>query len=377
MTELDGRAVPKVIDFGVAKATEARLTERTLYTRLGQMIGTPPYMSPEQVSQGGLDIDTRSDVYSLGVVLYELLTGRTPFDPKKLLEAGYEKIVETLREVEPPKPSTKLSTMLAADRAEVANHRQCDVPNLIHLLRGDLDWIIMKAMEKDRARRYDTASGFAADINRHLNNEPVLARPPSKLYRLQRMVRRNKLAFAAASAVTIALVAGTIALVTGLAKEAEARGQILQRQLLQDSQFTRQIAHSVGWANMAWSGVSNAAMIQTSLPSRDVRDQAAACLAGLDAHQEKRFPFAASSLLFDRAGRRLLVGGLLERDRDGREPLSTRGRSFGMPPRTHFKPTRCRSVPGQWHSRKMEPPPNLFTTPTARHSFSLACRTRK
>lgn len=182
VTELDGRATPKVIDFGVAKATEQRLTEKTLFTRFGQVVGTPAYMSPEQAGFGGLDIDTRSDVYSLGVLLYELLTGSPPFDAKQLREAGFEAILRTIREVEPPKPSTRLSTLSQESRATVANRRQLEPAKLNGLLRGDLDWIVMKAMEKDRARRYETANGLGKDIERHLRNEPVVAAAPSKLY---------------------------------------------------------------------------------------------------------------------------------------------------------------------------------------------------
>ncbi len=204
----DGVPVPKVIDFGIAKATEGRLTDMTVYTELHQFIGTPAYMSPEQAEMSGLDIDTRSDIYALGVLLYELLTGKTPFDAKELIAAGLDEMRRTIREKEPARPSTCLSTMLAADLTTVARHRQSDAPKLIHLLRGDLDWIVMKSLEKDRTRRYETANGLAADIRRHLENEAVLARPPSNLYRFQKSVRRNRLAFAAATAVTAALIVG-------------------------------------------------------------------------------------------------------------------------------------------------------------------------
>src|SRR5262245_7059137 len=168
--ELDGKAVPKVIDFGVARATGQRLTEKTLFTRFGQLVGTPAYMSPEQAGLGGLDVDTRSDVYSLGVILYELLTGRPPFDNKKLLEAGYEAILKTIREVEPPKPSTKLSTLSREELVATAQVRNAEPAKLNGLVRGELDWIVMKALEKDRARRYETANGFAMDLQRFLND---------------------------------------------------------------------------------------------------------------------------------------------------------------------------------------------------------------
>jgi serine/threonine protein kinase/Flp pilus assembly protein TadD len=205
----DGKPVPKVIDFGIAKATQGRLTDQTLFTAFEQFIGTPAYMSPEQAEMSGLDIDTRSDIYALGVLLYELLTGRTPFDPKELMQSGLDELRRTIREKEPAKPSTKLSTLLAADLTAVAQHRQSDAPKLIHLLRGDLDWIVMKSLEKDRTRRYETANGLAADIQRYLTNEPIVARPPSTVYRFQKLVRRNK-------ATVTALGAGVAALVIGL-----------------------------------------------------------------------------------------------------------------------------------------------------------------
>ncbi|MBI2926280.1 MAG: serine/threonine protein kinase [Verrucomicrobia bacterium] len=208
VTVNDGVPVPKVIDFGIAKATEGRLTDLTVYTELHQFIGTPAYMSPEQAEMTSLDIDTRSDIYSLGVLLYELLTGRTPFDPKKLMEAGLDEIRRTIREVEPPRPSTRLSTLANGDLTTVAKARGSEAIKLVSLIRGDLDWIVMKALEKDRTRRYDTANGFAMDVKRFLGNEPVAARPPSTTYRFQKLVRRNKLAFAAATAVVCVLVVG-------------------------------------------------------------------------------------------------------------------------------------------------------------------------
>ena len=205
----DGKPVPKVIDFGVAKAIHQPLTEKTLFTHYGQMIGTPAYMSPEQAELSGLDVDTRSDVYSLGVLLYELLTGKPPFDPERLRSAGFSEMQRIIREEEPMRPSTRLST-LGGELAVVAHRRGADPPKLIHLLRGDLDWMVMKCLEKDRARRYDSAAALAQDIKRHLENEPVSARSPSTLYRLRKLVYRNKLAVAAAAAVTLSLVFGTI-----------------------------------------------------------------------------------------------------------------------------------------------------------------------
>jgi serine/threonine protein kinase/Tfp pilus assembly protein PilF len=203
----DGKPVPKVIDFGVAKALGHRLTEKTLFTGFAQMIGTPAYMSPEQAEMSGLDVDTRSDVYSLGVLLYELLTGVTPFDRETLAKAALDEIRRMIRETDPPKPSTRLQT-LGKTLTTVAASRQIDAFKLIHLVRGDLDWIVMKCLDKDRARRYETANGVAMDVKRYLDNEPIVARPPSKLYEFQKTVRRHKFGFAAAAVVLAALGLG-------------------------------------------------------------------------------------------------------------------------------------------------------------------------
>ena len=203
--------VPKVIDFGIAKAIEGRLTEKTLFTAFEQFIGTPAYMSPEQAHFSGLDIDTRSDIYSLGVLLYELLTGRPPFDPKELIASGIDSIRKTIREVEPPRPSTRLSTLAGNALTAAALNQGVEPEALIRRVRGDLDWIVMKCLEKDRTRRYETANGLASDLLRHLHNEPVIARPPSALYKFQKAIRRNRGAFAAAAAIVTVLIAGVIA----------------------------------------------------------------------------------------------------------------------------------------------------------------------
>jgi WD40 repeat protein len=207
----DGMPVPKVIDFGIAKATEGRLTDQTLFTAFEQFIGTPAYMSPEQAEMSGLDIDTRSDIYSLGVLLYELLTGRTPLDSKELLDAGLDELRRTIREKDPMRPSTRLRNLLEEEKTTTAKRRGVDVPRLIHLLSGDLDWIVMKCLEKDRTRRYETANGLVMDIQRHLQNEPVTARPPTTAYRLRKAIRRHKLAVAAAGAIAAALALGVVA----------------------------------------------------------------------------------------------------------------------------------------------------------------------
>ncbi|HXP63114.1 MAG TPA: serine/threonine-protein kinase, partial [Dongiaceae bacterium] len=204
----DGVAAPKVIDFGIAKATEGRLTDKTVYTELHQFLGTPAYMSPEQAEMTSVDIDTRSDIYSLGVLLYELLTSKTPFEHQDLLKAGLDTMRQTIRVKEPPRPSTRLSTLAAADLSTVARARRSEPPKLIHSVRGDLDWIVMKCLEKDRNRRYETANGLARDIERHLDHEPVNARPPSAVDRVQKIVRRHKPAFAAGLSLALVLTIG-------------------------------------------------------------------------------------------------------------------------------------------------------------------------
>jgi serine/threonine protein kinase len=205
--EIDGAAVPKVIDFGVAKAIDQKLTEKTVYTQFSQMIGTPTYMSPEQAGLGVVDVDTRSDIYSLGVLLYELLTGTTPFDGETLRHAGFEEMQRIIREQEPRRPSAQVSTLAAEALTTVAHRRGSDPKKLRDALSGELDWIVMKCLEKDRNRRYETANGLARDIERYLNDEPVQACPPSAIYRLKKFVRRNKIA-AAFVLLLVAAVAG-------------------------------------------------------------------------------------------------------------------------------------------------------------------------
>ncbi len=205
----DGRPVPKVIDFGVAKATGSRLTDKTVFTEFGQVVGTMEYMSPEQAELNQLDVDTRSDIYSLGVLLYELLTGTTPLERKRLCAAAFDEMLRMIREEEPPKPSTRLST--ANERASIAANRGLEPKKLSGLVRGELDWIVMKALEKDRSRRYETANGLAMDISRYLADEAVQACPPSATYRFRKFARRNRVAMTTVVLVSATLVLGTVA----------------------------------------------------------------------------------------------------------------------------------------------------------------------
>src|SRR5947209_2034589 len=206
----DGTPLVKVIDFGIAKALgQERLTDKTLVTGFAQMIGTPLYMSPEQAEMSGQDADTRTDIYALGVLLYELLTGTTPFDKDRLKEASYEEIRRIIREEEPAKPSTRISTLGQA-ATTVSVNRNSEPKRLSQLFRGELDWIVMKALEKDRNRRYETASSFAADVHRYLHDEPVQANPPSAAYKLRKYARKHRTAFLLAAGFAALLVAGVV-----------------------------------------------------------------------------------------------------------------------------------------------------------------------
>src|SRR5262245_36863477 len=217
------KPVPKVIDFGIAKATQQPLTDKTLFTQFQHFIGTPAYMSPEQASLSGLDIDTRSDIYALGVLLYELLTGKTPFDGKELLKSGLDEMRRTIREEEPPRPSARLRALPAAELTTTAQRRRVEVARLVDTLRGDLDWVVMKCLEKDRARRYETANSLGADIRHYLNHEAVVARPPSVAYWFTKTVARHKVAFTGAAAVVAILVVGFTVSTWLFLKERDAR----------------------------------------------------------------------------------------------------------------------------------------------------------
>ncbi|MEX2553622.1 MAG: protein kinase, partial [Actinomycetota bacterium] len=235
----DGQPTPKVIDFGVAKAINQQLTQETIFTRFAEMIGTPLYMSPEQAEMSPLEVDTRSDTYSLGVLLYELLTGTTPFSKERLNDANYDELRRIICDEEPPKPSDRIST-LGALATTVAEHRRVDPRKLTQLVRGDLDWIVMKALEKDRTRRYQTASAFAADIERHVRDEVVEARPPSAAYKFRKFARRNRAWLATAAAVLLTVIVGLSVSTVLISQERDAAQAAAERERDAAEQANRQ-----------------------------------------------------------------------------------------------------------------------------------------
>ncbi len=272
VTMHDGVPVTKVIDFGIAKATNSELTSKTLFTEHRQMIGTPAYMSPEQAEMSGLDIDTRSDIYSLGVLLYELLTGTTPFDMKDLLAKGYAEMMRTIREDEPHKPSTRIST-LGDTGTRTALQRRVDVKKLGTLLRGDVDWIVMKCLEKDRSRRYETANGLAADIRRHLNDEPVTAGAPSASYRMRKFVKRNRVQVLAGGAVVVALLLGVVAFAWQAKEASEQRDAAV---LAKDAEAEqRRIADLARAEAVKQQGIAEAQEAEAKKQAEEARKQEA------------------------------------------------------------------------------------------------------
>ena len=292
----DGVPVPKVIDFGIAKATQGDLTDKTVYTQYQQFIGTPAYMSPEQAEMSGLDVDTRSDIYSLGVLLYELLTGRTPFDATELMSMGIDAIRKAIREKEPIKPSTRVAALQGEELNSTAARRSSEAPRLIHLLRGDLDWIVMKCLEKDRTRRYETANGLAVDLQRHLSNEPVLARPPSTAYRLQKAFGRNKVVFTSAIAILAALILGIAGTTIGLVRAerqkraAEASKILAERRFSSAQQFVNDVFQKVApeFSDLVGASKAKEQLVQVSLTflqslgdSKEGDDEYQASLAAL------------------------------------------------------------------------------------------------
>ena len=216
----DGEPVPKVIDFGIAKATQGRLTDQTLFTAFEQFLGTPAYMSPEQAEMSELEVDTRSDIYSLGVLFYELISGKPPFEQTELVRGGLDAMRRMVRETEPPRPSTKVSSLASQEMTTIATCRQVTPPKLVQSIRGDLDCITMKCLEKNRNRRYSSVLELAGDVRRFLHDEPIHASPPSLLYRAQKLVRRNKIAVIAGSAVVFGLILGLV-LATWLVRSAD------------------------------------------------------------------------------------------------------------------------------------------------------------
>src|SRR3989440_2613661 len=263
VTMADGIPIPKVIDFGIAKATQNPLTDKTLFTEYRALVGTPEYMSPEQAEMAGIDIDTRSDIYSLGVLLYELLTGTTPFDAKELRSKGAPEIQRIIREVDPPKPSTRLNTLATA--VEVAAHRRTDPAKLNRIVRGELDWIVMRCLEKDRTRRYETANMLASDITKYLRDEPIAAGPPGTAYQLRKLAHRDKWPLAMAGGLAAALLLAIVVTTVGLIKTNNAKKDALAagKMALEEKNKALDLYHQVQKAQLLAEENASKAQRQT------------------------------------------------------------------------------------------------------------------
>jgi serine/threonine protein kinase/WD40 repeat protein len=321
VTLLDGTPTVKVIDFGIAKALgQERLTDKTLFTGLAHMIGTPLYMSPEQAEINGRDVDTRTDIYALGVPLYELLTGTTPFDKERLKEASYDEIRRIIREEEPIKPSTRINT-LGQVATTVSANRKSEPRCLSQLFRGELDWIVMKALEKDRNRRYESASAFAGDVQRYLHDEPVLACPPSLLYRLRKFARRNKRVVVLSAAAILLLSAATVvSSYFAIQADKRAREAIRQKErgetnlyhsLVGEARALR-LARVVGYRQQAWDRIRKAMELDTPVKDNEkLRQEAVACMGdfvGLEPIIWKQFPAKISAVALDPQGEQVVIG---------------------------------------------------------------------
>jgi serine/threonine protein kinase len=287
----DGQPTPKIIDFGLAKALESaqRLTDQSLYTGIGQILGTLRYMSPEQASLDNLDIDTRSDIYALGIILYELLTGSTPLDDSTIKGQAALKLLEIIRDKEPVKPSSRLSSCSHELVSTITGQRKTDSVRLRKILLGDLDWIVMKALEKDRTRRYESASGFAADIQRYMNSEPVIARPPSLNYRLRKFTRKNRIGVAATTLVSLALIGGLVGTSLG------------QREALRQAEIAREETRQKEAALAAEKRQRQEVETQKQV----VEQQTERALAA-EALAESRLKVAERNLAFARQGNEIL-----------------------------------------------------------------------
>jgi WD40 repeat protein/serine/threonine protein kinase len=296
----EGIPVPKVIDFGVAKATGQQLTDKTLFTQFAQMVGTPLYMSPEQAEMTSIDVDTRSDVYSLGVLLYELLTGTTPLNKERLKSAAFDEVRRIIREDDPPRPSVRLSTLGQQAGRSISAHRKNDVQQLRRIVRGELDWIVMKALEKERARRYETASAFASDVERYLRDEPVEACPPSAWYRFRKFARRRKAALGVLSGIALLVLAGAVILAisnvrvsSALHKVTDAKAELetaLDRERVTlERERRNSYSQRIALANREWSANNLSRM-------EELLDECPADLCGWEWHYLKRLRFSLHPL---------------------------------------------------------------------------------